>query len=224
MINFDRRDECTREHHAIARANGDKLLASPALALNAITHGQATFTTRDLAKLVHRHSDGQEQFDRVFAAIKGSPELVALGKDGRGEQRFTSRAMIETEQLLERSTTVLAERSGHGLTAATLDRAIAAAASDGLTLGNKQEAALRHLGGNRDLAIVTGYAGTGKSAMLSVARDGWEQAGYRVQGAALSGIAAENLESGSGISSRRSPASSINGRRVASSSALTTCW
>ena len=190
------------EHHAIARANGDKLLVNPALALDAITHGQATFTTRDLAKFVHCHSDGQEQFDRVFAAIKGSRELVALGKDGRGEQRFTSRAMIETEQRLERSTSVLAERSGHGLTAATLDRAIAAAASEGLKLGSEQEAALRHIGGSRDLAIVTGYAGTGKSAMLSVARDGWEKDGYRVQGAALSGIAAENLESGSGIAAR----------------------
>src|SRR3546814_5190341 len=38
--------------------------------------------------------------------------------------------------------------------------------------------------------------------MLVIARDGWEQAGYRVQGLALSGIAAENLESGSGIASR----------------------
>ena len=202
MAEQGRPSERLVEHHAIARANGDKLLANPAVALDAITHGQATFTTRDLAKFVHRHSDGQEQFDRVFAAIKGSPELAALGKDGRGEQRFTSRAMIETEQRLERSAAVLAERSGHGLTAATLDRAIAAAASNGLTLGNEQETALRHVSGSRDLAIITGFAGTGKSAMLSVARAGWEQAGYRVQGAALSGIAAENLESGSGISSR----------------------
>lgn len=49
---------------------------------------------------------------------------------------------------------------------------------------------------------MTGYAGTGKSAMLSVARDAWSRAGYEVQGLALSGIAAENLESGSGITSR----------------------
>ncbi|WP_066826819.1 Ti-type conjugative transfer relaxase TraA [Sphingomonas mali] len=194
--------ERLEEHHAIARANGERIIADPNIALDAITRQQATFTRRDLAMFVHRHSDGKEQFDRVMGAVRAAPELVALGKDGRGEERFTSRDMIETERRLERAADRLAERAGHGLPAAMKGGIIAAAGSGSLRLGEEQQAALAHITRPRDLAIVTGYAGTGKSAMLGIARDEWERAGYRVVGAALSGIAAENLESGSGIASR----------------------
>ena len=72
----------------------------------------------------------------------------------------------------------------------------------GLVLSGEQADALAHVTDGRDLGIVVGHAGTGKSAMLGVAREAWEAAGYEVRGAALSGIAAENLESGSGIASR----------------------
>lgn len=186
------------EHREIARSNGEKLLARPALALDAITRGQATFTNRDLAMFVHRHSDGKDQFDRVMAAVKAAPELVRLGKDGRGEERFTSREMLETEQRLEHATGRLALRHHHGLSAEAIERAIVSAESGGLVPGEEQRAALKRVLGGSDL----GYAGTDKSAVLGIARDGWERAGYRVQGAALSGIAAENLEAGSGIASR----------------------
>ena len=54
-----------------------------------ITREQATLTDRDLARFVHRHSDGKDQFDRVMSAVRTSPELVPLGVDGRGEARFT---------------------------------------------------------------------------------------------------------------------------------------
>lgn len=116
------------EHLEIARSNGDRIIANPAIALDAITRQQATFTTRDLAMFVHRHSDGKEQFDQVIGAVRALPELVALGKDGRN-QRFTSRDMIDTEQRLERATGKLAMRQNHGLSTATMDRAIAAAES-----------------------------------------------------------------------------------------------
>ncbi len=194
--------ERLEEHHAIARANGDKLLANPVLALDAITHNQATFTTRDLAMFVHRHSDGKEQFDQVMAAVRASPELVKLGNDGRGEQRFTSRKMLGIELRLEQGTDRIAGRIEHSLRASASDRALANAARDGLILGPEQESALRHVVQGRDLGIIVGNAGTGKSTTLSLAREAWEHAGYRVHGAALSGIAAENLESGSGIGSR----------------------
>ena len=190
------------EHMAIARSNGAKIIAAPAIALDAITHRQATFTTRDLAMFVHRHSDGKEQFDAVMAAVKASPDLVALGQDGRGDDRFTSRAMIATEERLEKATATLEARRNHGVAERHRDRALALAAERGLYLSPEQRGALEHVTSSRGISNVIGYAGTGKSAMLGVAREAWEAAGYKVQGAALSGIAAEGLENGSGIAAR----------------------
>ena len=188
-------------HREIARENGERIIADPGIALNAITHQQATFTNRDMAMFIHRHSDGQEQFNAAMHAVRGSPDLIALGKDGRGDERFTSREMIETEQRMSRAADRLAMERSDGLSAAAT-YASPVAESGGLALGAEQEAALRHITGGRGLSLVLGYAGTGKSAMLGVARDVWENAGLNVRGAALAGIAAEGLENGSGIASR----------------------
>ncbi|PBB64252.1 Ti-type conjugative transfer relaxase TraA [Mesorhizobium sp. WSM4312] len=189
-------------HREIARNNGARIIADPSVALDAITHQQSTFTRKDIAKFAHRHSDGMEQFNQVTAAIANSPDLVELGKDGRGEDRFTTRQMIETEQRLHRAAERMAGEERHAVTDAQREAALAQATRRGLVLSGEQTNALDHSTDRRGLGVVIGFAGTGKSAMLGVARQAWAAAGYEVRGAALSGIAAENLEGGSGIPSR----------------------
>lgn len=76
---------------------------------------RATFTTRDLAMFVHRHSEGKDQFDQIMGAVQSPPELVKLDKDGRGNERSTSRDMIATEQRLERASVDLEARRHHGV-------------------------------------------------------------------------------------------------------------
>jgi Ti-type conjugative transfer relaxase TraA len=194
--------ERIEEHRAIAQRNGERIIANPSVALDAITHSQATFTNRDLAIFVHRHSDGKEQFDVALSAVRASPDFIALGKDGRGEDRFTSRQMIETEQRLQRASELMAERERHRVGEDKQTSALARAEERGLLLSDEQRSAFEHVTAGRGLSVVVGYAGTGKSAMIGVAREAWESAGYTVRGAALSGIAAEGLEHGSGIASR----------------------
>ena len=190
------------EHREIARENGARIIADPNIAPDAITRQQATFTKRDLALFVHRHSDGIEQFNAVLSAVEASPERIALGRDGRGEERFTTRQMLQVEEQLHQAGARIALRAGHSVPEAARERAVERAAARGLVLSEEQQSALEHTTGRSDLGIVVGYAGTGKSAMLGVAADAFQETGYSVQGLALSGIAAENLEAGSGIPAR----------------------
>jgi Ti-type conjugative transfer relaxase TraA len=90
--------ERAAEHVEIARRNGEKIIAEPGVVLDALTRQHSTFTRRDLARFVDRHTADRTQFDLVMAKVEAAPELTRLGKDGRGQERFTTRSMLEAEQ------------------------------------------------------------------------------------------------------------------------------
>src|SRR5271166_4445482 len=182
--------ERAEEHRAIARRNGERLLAAPELALQALTQQQSTFTREDLARLVHRHSDGAAQFTSIMAKIEASPELLHVGADGQGRPRFSTREMVAIERRMEATALALSRRTTHAVSLARR-RALLA----GSTLGGEQRLAFGHVTRARDLAVVVGYAGSGKSTMLGTARQAWEGQGYTVRGAALSGIAGRTIAS-----------------------------
>ncbi|MFU8797111.1 MAG: Ti-type conjugative transfer relaxase TraA [Gammaproteobacteria bacterium] len=186
------------DHQRIARENGERIYKDPSVALHALTHQSATFTHHDLARFVNRQTVDAEQFERVFTHVKASPELVLLGKDDQGRDRFTSREMLALEKNIMAQTDTLHERANHRVSDGIKDAVL----SRYPTLSDEQKAAFMHLTDAGDLKPVIGYAGTGKSFVLGAAREAWEAQGYRVQGAALAGIAAENLTNSAGIESR----------------------
>lgn len=146
------------EHRDIARANGEKIIADPRVSLDAITRTQATFTTRDLAMFVHRHSDDKEQFDQAMSAVRSAPELVALGKDGRGDDRFTSRDMIDTEQRLDHATAALAANRRHGMADEHRKMALVHAEMRGMVLSSEQRSAFDHVTNAQGISVAVGYA------------------------------------------------------------------
>ena len=185
------------DHKRIARENGVRLLENPSIALHAITHQQSTFTQQDIARFVNRHTIDAEQFQVVFAKVKECQELVYLGKDSKNNARFTTKEMLSTEIKMIDKTQSLSSAFGHAVESSGLSTAL-----ESKTLTTEQKIAFEHLTNPGDLKCVVGFAGTGKSYLLGATKDAWESSGYRVLGATLSGIAAENLEASSGIDSR----------------------
>src|SRR3546814_19060388 len=102
----------------------------------------------------HRHSDGHEQYDAVLGAVRSSPDLIALGQDGRGEDRFTSRGMIETEQRLSRAAAMMAPRERHPVLNSNRSGALARAADRGLELSGVQRAAFERVTDGRGFGRV----------------------------------------------------------------------
>ena len=74
--------------------------------------------------------------------------------------------MIETEQRLHRAADAMAQRTDHAVNDVQRNAAFAKASKRGLVLSGEQKTAFEHVTNSKGLAVVVGYAGTGKSAML----------------------------------------------------------
>lgn len=185
------------DHQRIARENGNCLFENPDIALDALTRQQSTFTHQDLARFINRHTETADQFKQVYDKVLASPALVQLGLDNQGKQRLSTKEMLAIESSMLQKAALLDSRLHHGVSEQTKATVIRSR-----TLSQEQETALHYLTKAGDLKSLVGYAGTGKSYVLGATKEAWEQSGYRVRGAALSGIAAKNLSDSSGIESR----------------------
>lgn len=178
----------------IQRANGERILHDPTIALKALTQQQATFTERDLSKFLNTHTVDFEQFQLAQLAVKTSPELIALGRDPQGRARFTFTEMMDCEQqLFEDAGTLEARKNGCLHRSHAVKHGLVQEKVTEFGLSDDQARALSHLTDKGDIKALVGVAGAGKSYLLKAATEAWEASGLTVKGAALSGIVAENL-------------------------------
>lgn len=101
------------EQRQIATANGHAILQDPTVALRALTQHARCFSEAELERFLRSRTVDDLQFRAALAAVRQSPELVALSAATGG---FTSRDMIEAGRSIGRRLASLALRRGHGLT------------------------------------------------------------------------------------------------------------
>ncbi len=185
------------EAHVLVDEIADELVGSTVL-----TERLSTFSRRDVVRAVaERLPDGADYhvIDYTTQRILASAEIVALGRLGPGaEERLTTTEMLSVEdRLVDRC--VAARGQGHAVVDADIVREAIASHPD---LSDEQRDMIERLTTSGDrVQVVVGAAGTGKTSALSVAREVWESAAFRVLGAALAARAAGELQDGAGITS-----------------------
>ena len=178
-------------------------------AIPRLMEGESHFNERSLLRLAAEAAPGLDlTVPDLCAGLKAfleeNSQIVCVGED-----RYTTREMLNLEQhLLER-----ADRLQHakkkGLPPALVVRAARSVEANvsrqqgkPVNLSSEQKTALEHVtqkaGG---ICLVSGMAGTGKTFFLAAANEAWKKGGQKVIGAALSGKAAQGLQEGSGIQS-----------------------
>lgn len=159
---------------------------------------RSTFSVSQVHAKIFQNLQGKMGLDKAEnmaeEALSGKEIIRLMSKPGR--DRYTTREMQQLEREMLNHAQVLHGRMGH--TVRDLwDEEILGKQS----LTEEQAGMLRVVVEGSDISLVQGWAGTGKSYALGVAREVWEREGYRVRGAALSGKAAMGLSTGSGIAS-----------------------
>jgi Ti-type conjugative transfer relaxase TraA len=191
-----------KETHYLKEQNRLKHELSVEIALNDpdsllnVLSAQAVFSEKDIASLIFKNTDTEEQYKEAYTKLKAHRDLIYLGLAEDGRERYTSRANYLREAELSDHVSQLTLNKGHIVADRTVKKAIR---KNGLN--EEQAEALRHIAGAGDICAVVGRAGTGKSYMMKAANSMWVKAGYNVRGMAISGIAAKSLENESGIES-----------------------
>lgn len=170
----DRRSE-ERELRAAIRTH------SPPKIVDVLTERCSTFNRYDLnralAKVVIDPKERAALSDKILAL----PEVVGLKETEDAKvSRYTTRTVLADEAKVMAHAAVLAARNGYGLS----DGPGSAVLAHHARLNEEQRVAFRHGTGAGGLAVIAGESATGKSTALSVIRDGYEAAGYRVIGMA----------------------------------------
>ncbi|MEM8539637.1 MAG: AAA family ATPase [Pseudomonadota bacterium] len=182
-----------------------QLKRKPELILDYISDKHARFSRTDVMCGLAEFIDDPLELGVAADKALQSKKLAHTGEGAADD--FTTLDFQAAESSLLNCSSEMARSGGFGVDAANIRWAIKCENrnlknSVGAQLSQEQVQAIDHVLSANQMSNVVGLAGTGKSTLLSVAREAWEKQGYRVHGAALAGKAADSLESSSGIPSR----------------------
>lgn len=177
------------------------------LILSELTERQSTFTEQELfyrvgVKAAHCGINAKEA--QAFAElILENESVVSLSREDIYAPRFTTKDVIQMENLMIDDARFLAARRSKSIEDDQVQLAIQAAEKQlGFSFDEEQQFAIRYSLQSGDFCITQGSAGAGKTTLMLAVKIAYEKKGLRIVGASIAKKAADNLFEETGIASR----------------------
>ena len=161
--------------------------------LELMTKQRATFTARDLDRILKKQIKHTADRAEFAARILGQGEIVALADEADGPvTRYTTKTVLEAEGYVLRAAQGMDRDHQHGVGERT--RAALLVSERFSSITREQACAVRHATGDEGLAVIAGQAGTGKSYTMAAIREAYEASGYRTVGLAPTNAVAQDMQ------------------------------
>ena len=150
--------------------------------LEALTARNATFTRRELERLINKSTVSRVEVRQLANDILVRDEVIGLSNTPGGPTvRYTTREVLAHEAEIAQAASQLKRSTAHGMTEQARQHMLDRYAH----LDHEQRLAFAHATDSEGLALIAGQAGSGKSATLEAVREAYREAGYRVIGLSL---------------------------------------
>ncbi|PZR87927.1 MAG: exonuclease V subunit alpha [Stutzerimonas stutzeri] len=195
-------EDLRRQDRLLDLESGERLLAERLSALpGELTEGHSVFERRDLFRAVAAALVGTglpaERTGREVDRLLRDGAIVEIGRDPIGLPRYSTPDMVAIERKVVEIARNLAADARKGVDQTAL---IVRCKEAGLSL-EQQDAALA-AAGSQAIAIIEGAPGSGKTTTLAPIVSAYQEAGYRVLGAASAWRIARMLQTDLGIEAR----------------------
>ncbi|MDQ5883794.1 MAG: Toprim protein [Pseudomonadota bacterium] len=185
------------ENAARFARNKEMLIERPFEILPELTSKAATFTQSTLLKAIQKRVGDDDKI--VAQVFEGALQhAIVVGEGMNGEVRYTTQSYKDIEEQAVNKVSELMATSFEQRKLSK-DSSNEYIESNFAYLSQEQKETVLGLTQDQSLAVLIGRAGAGKTTTLKVVSEIYQNSGYKVIGASLAALAAQNLEAEAGI-------------------------
>lgn len=177
-----------QENLEIFKENEKAIFANPSVILDYLNEKKAVFTQKDILRELNKRVFDETKIEGIFEKVLGNAKYV--GENAKGEFVYTGERYQKLEsEVLNQFEKIANQDAQTHCGGEVIERVL----NKYDYLNDEQRDAVKTLTSDRNLSVLIGKAGAGKTTTMKAVAEIYKSSGARVIGMSLSAVASENL-------------------------------